>query len=47
MSASPGSVHPTVPAHGVNWSRAIDGGGVVVGDDVKVTLELALVEQQS
>jgi polyisoprenoid-binding protein YceI len=33
--------------YGVSWSRAIDGGGVVVGDQIKVTLELALVKEQS
>ncbi|MGI8673079.1 MAG: YceI family protein [Luteitalea sp.] len=31
--------------YGVNWSRSIDGGGVVVSDQVKVTLELALIKQ--
>lgn len=30
--------------YGVNWSRAIDGGGVVVSDEVKVILELSLVQ---
>ncbi len=30
---------------GVNWSRAMDGGGYVVGDEVKVTLELELIKQ--
>lgn len=30
---------------GVSWSRNIDGGGVVVGDEVTVTLELELVQQ--
>jgi polyisoprenoid-binding protein YceI len=29
---------------GVSWSRALDGGGVVVGDEVKVTLDLELVQ---
>ena len=33
--------------YGVNWSRAMDGGGVVVGDEVKVTLELELIKQAS
>ena len=33
--------------YGVNWSRAMDGGGVVVGDEVKVTLELELIKQTS
>lgn len=31
--------------YGVSWSRSIDGGGVVVGDEVSVTLELELVQQ--
>jgi len=31
--------------YGVNWSRSIDGGGVVVSDQVKVTLELELIKQ--
>jgi polyisoprenoid-binding protein YceI len=30
---------------GVKWSRNIDGGGVVVGDEVKVMLELELVKR--
>jgi polyisoprenoid-binding protein YceI len=30
---------------GVKWSRNIDGGGVVVGDEVKVNLELELVKR--
>ena len=32
---------------GVSWSRAMDGGGYVVGDEVKVTLELELIKQTS
>lgn len=28
--------------YGVKWSRNIDGGGVVVGDEVKITLDLEL-----
>ena len=32
--------------YGVKWSRNIDGGGVVVGDEVKVTLDLELVKRQ-
>ena len=31
--------------YGVKWSRNIDGGGVVVGDDVVVELELELVKR--
>ncbi len=30
---------------GVNWNGAIESGGVVVGDKVKVTLHIALVQQ--
>lgn len=30
---------------GVSWSAALDGGGVVVGDEVKVTIDLALVQK--
>jgi len=32
---------------GVSWSRTMDSGGVVVGDQVKVTLELELIKQTS
>jgi polyisoprenoid-binding protein YceI len=28
---------------GVKWNRTLDTGGVVVGDDVKITIDLALV----
>lgn len=31
--------------YGVSWSRALDGGGVVVGDDVRVTIELSLMRK--
>ena len=30
---------------GVNWNGAIEGGGVVVGDKVKITLNIAAVQQ--
>lgn len=30
---------------GVSWSRTMDGGGYVVSDEVKVTLELELIKQ--
>jgi polyisoprenoid-binding protein YceI len=30
--------------YGVSWSRALDGGGVVVSDEVVITLELELVK---
>jgi polyisoprenoid-binding protein YceI len=28
--------------YGVKWSRTLDGGGVVAGDEIKITLELEL-----
>jgi polyisoprenoid-binding protein YceI len=31
--------------YGINWSRTLDGGGLVVGDEVQVTLDLALVRK--
>jgi polyisoprenoid-binding protein YceI len=30
--------------YGVSWSRALDGGGVVVSDEVVITLELELIK---
>ena len=33
--------------YGVSWSRAMDGGGYVVSDDVKITIELELIKQTS
>lgn len=30
---------------GVNWNGAIEGGGVVVGDKVKVTLHIAITQE--
>jgi len=32
---------------GVSWSRSIDGGGYVVSDEVKITIELELIKQTS
>jgi polyisoprenoid-binding protein YceI len=29
---------------GVKWNRALDGGGVVVGDEVQITLDLELIQ---
>lgn len=29
--------------YGVNWSRALDGGGVVVSDEVSVTIDIQLI----
>lgn len=31
--------------YGLMWNRALEAGGVVVGDDVDVLIEVALVEQ--
>ena len=31
--------------YGVSWSRALDGGGVVVSDEVRITIELSLVQK--
>jgi len=33
--------------YGVSWSRTMDGGGYVVGDEIKVTIELELIKQTS
>ena len=33
--------------YGVSWSRTMDGGGVVVSDEVKITIELELIKQTS
>lgn len=30
---------------GLTWNRNLDGGGVVVGDEVKVTIDLSLVQK--
>ncbi len=30
----------------VSWNRALDQGGVVLGDDVEVTINLAVVKQE-
>jgi hypothetical protein len=27
----------------VKWSRALDGGGVVVGDEVSITIDVELI----
>lgn len=32
-------------AFGVSWNRALDAGGVVVGDEVAITLDLSLVRK--
>lgn len=31
---------------GVSWNRALDSGGVVVGDDVKINIEIEAVEKK-
>ena len=33
--------------YGVAWNRAIEAGGVVVGDEVKITIEIEAVEKKS
>jgi len=30
---------------GVSWSKSLDGGGVVVGDDVDITIDIELVKK--
>ena len=30
---------------GVKWNQSIDGGGVVVGDEVKITIDLEMIKQ--
>ena len=30
---------------GLTWNKALDGGGVVVGDDVEITLEVELMHK--
>jgi len=31
--------------YGLTWSKALDGGGVVVGDDVKLVIEMEAIKQ--
>ena len=31
----------------MNWHRVIEGGGVVVGDEVKINIEIEAVEKKS
>jgi polyisoprenoid-binding protein YceI len=31
---------------GLTWNKTLDGGGVVLGDDVKVTIEAELEEKK-
>ena len=31
---------------GVNWNKTMDGGGVVVGDEVDINVELELVAEK-
>jgi polyisoprenoid-binding protein YceI len=31
--------------YGITWNRAVEGGGVLLGDEVKVTAVIAMVEQ--
>lgn len=30
---------------GLNWSKSLDGGGVVLGDDVDITIDLELIKK--
>jgi polyisoprenoid-binding protein YceI len=30
---------------GVNWNKSLDGGGVVVGDDVEITLDIEAIRK--
>jgi polyisoprenoid-binding protein YceI len=32
---------------GVDWNKPLDGGGVVVGDEVKITLEIEAINEAS
>lgn len=32
--------------YGIEWNKALDSGGVILGDDVKVTLNLELVKKK-
>jgi polyisoprenoid-binding protein YceI len=32
--------------YGIEWNKALDAGGVVLGDEVKITLNLELVKKQ-
>jgi len=34
-------------AFGLTWNQALETGGVVVGDEVKITLDVELVQQQA
>jgi len=31
--------------YGVKWNASIDGGGVVVGDDVNITIDLEMTKK--
>jgi polyisoprenoid-binding protein YceI len=31
--------------YGVKWNANIDGGGVVVGDDVNITIDLEMIKK--
>ena len=32
--------------YGISWNRALDQGGVVLGDDVEISITLAAVKQE-
>jgi polyisoprenoid-binding protein YceI len=40
-----GSVTINRQDYGLTWSKALDGGGVVVGDDVKISIEMEAIKQ--
>ncbi|HVO24208.1 MAG TPA: YceI family protein [Candidatus Margulisiibacteriota bacterium] len=42
-----GAVHTKINRQnfGVAWNKALDGGGVVVGDDVDVTIDIELIKK--
>jgi polyisoprenoid-binding protein YceI len=33
--------------YGVSWNRALDSGGLVLGDDVEVTVNLEVIKQEA
>jgi len=33
--------------YGVSWNRALDSGGLVLGDDVEVNINLEVVKQEA
>ena len=43
-----GVAHTTINRQdfGVSWNKALDGGGLVVGDDVDITIDIELVQKK-